>query len=198
MASIPRWLPNAISSVRIALVPMWAVLAEAANRATTIDAAASWRARATVALVAIGLSDVIDGQLARRFQLQSQLGAVLDAVADKLAQVLVLTYLTLRPGPAFALVPLWFLALLIARDAVMVVTFLALRARIGAVHVVHRLHGKLTSLMLFGLMFVYSAGGADRDLTPVLVPLAIWSLASTAMYLRDGWRQLRGATPPAN
>ena len=197
MASIPAWLPNAISSVRIALVPVWVALAEAANRAADSDAMAAWRAAATATLVVIGLSDVVDGQLARRFHLQTRLGATLDAVADKLAQVLILTYLALRPGPAFAVVPLWFLAVLIARDAVMLVAFLTLRARLGAVHVVHHLHGKLTSLLLFGLLFVYSAGYAGWDLTPLLVPLAAWSMASTALYLRDGWRQRQGASPPA-
>lgn len=191
MPSVPHWLPNAISSVRIALVPLWVALAELANRATDPAAMASWRAWATATLVAIGVSDVVDGHLARRFQLQSRLGATLDAVADKLAQVMVLTYLALRPGPAFALVPLWFLSVLIARDAVMLVAFLALRARLGAVQVVHHVHGKLTSLLLFALLFVYSAGYAGWDLTPVLVPLSVWALVSTGLYLRDGWRQLQ-------
>jgi len=191
MTAIPRWLPNAISALRIAMVPGWVVCAEIANR-TAADGGdhVPWRHGAAVVLVAIGLSDVVDGTLARRFHLQSRLGATLDAVADKLAQVVLFTYLALRTGPAFAAVPWWFLALLIARDAVLLVGWCVVRWRAGAVHVVHEAHGKLTSLFLFGLLLACSFGFDASSLTVPLVLLAAWTAASAALYVRDGWRQL--------
>lgn len=191
MAPIPRWLPNAISYLRIALVPAWVAAAEAANgTAEAGGAAAPWRQVAAAILLAIGLSDLVDGYLARRFDLQSRLGAILDAVADKLAQVVLVTYLALRSGPAFAPLPTWFLGLLIARDLVLLVGYLTVRRRAGSVHVVHRAHGKLTSLFLFALLLAYSFGFAGGDLTWPLLALAAWVAASAGLYVCDGLRQL--------
>ncbi|MBM4062842.1 MAG: CDP-alcohol phosphatidyltransferase family protein, partial [Planctomycetes bacterium] len=142
MRLVPRWLPNAISTLRIALVPGWVALAEAANRAAeTGGPAERLRWSAVAVLIAIGVSDVLDGFLARRFGLQSHLGAVLDAVADKLAQVVVFFYLALRQGPEFATVPLWFLLVLVGRDLLLLLGCAIVRWRAGRVRVDHRPHG---------------------------------------------------------
>ncbi|MCB9887591.1 MAG: CDP-alcohol phosphatidyltransferase family protein [Planctomycetes bacterium] len=187
----PAWLPNAISVARVLLVPVWVVLAELANRAgesppLTAEAEA-WRAWAFATLLTIGLSDVLDGWLARRFGLQSHLGANLDAFADKLAQVVLFTYLALRTGPAFAAVPLWLLALLIARDAVIVLGYALIRRRRGRVEAEHRAHGKIASLLLFGLLLLLSAG---RHPAPwLLAAIAATVALSTALYARCGVQQ---------
>lgn len=197
MPSLPRWLPNAISALRIALVPVWLGCAEAANRvAERADPSPTWRAFALALLLTIGVSDVIDGQLARRFGLQSRVGALLDAVADKLAQIGVFTYLALRLGPAFAPVPLWFLALLIARDAVLLSGYGLLLVRHGRVHVEHHAHGKLTSLLLFASALTFSSGAAAANHLALLVPIATCAIASMLLYARDGWRQWSAACPP--
>lgn len=92
--TLPRLLPNPITAARLALVPVvvWAIARE------------SWG----TALLLFGLSDGIDGVLARRYALTSRIGAILDPLADKT--------LTLA-GP----VPAWFPAVPIARDTLMVV-----------------------------------------------------------------------------
>jgi len=68
-----RNAPNALSALRIAAVPVLLGLA-----VTGREAAFTW------VLVPALLSDIADGWIARRFQLQSQLGALLDSVADTL------------------------------------------------------------------------------------------------------------------
>lgn len=188
---IPRWLPNAISIVRVLLVPVWVLAAEAATAAAaTGDAATGWRRHAALAvLLVIGGSDVLDGWLARRFSLQSRFGATLDAVADKLAQVVLFTWLTLRESAAFAPVPPWFLALLIARDVVLLAGYLAIRARHGRVDTEHRPHGKVSSLLLFALLIAFSAGAPASVTTPLCGLAAALVAASTASYVRGGFRQ---------
>lgn len=191
----PTWLPNAISVVRVLLVPVWVILAELANRAaegapSSSADAADLRAWAFGVLLAIGVSDVVDGWLARRFRLQSHLGANLDAFADKLAQVVLFTYLALRHGSAFAAVPLWLLLLLIARDAVIVLGYALIRRRRGRVHAEHAAHGKLASLLLFVLLLVFSAGHPPP--AALLVAVATIVVASTALYTHRGVRQFLG------
>jgi len=68
-----RNVPNALSALRIAAVPVLLGLA-----VTGRESAFTW------VLVPALLSDIADGWIARRFQLQSQLGALLDSVADTL------------------------------------------------------------------------------------------------------------------
>ncbi|KMO44889.1 hypothetical protein VQ03_00895 [Methylobacterium tarhaniae] len=102
---LPRSLPNLITAARLALVPfvVEAIAREAWGTAFLLFAVA-------------GLSDGIDGFLARRYGLTSRLGAILDPLADKALMLAVLVSLTLA-----GLVPAWFPALLIVRDALMVI-----------------------------------------------------------------------------
>jgi len=183
------WVPNAITMLRVLLVPVWGVLAEASRR--EFDASGSlepYRSWSVGVLLLIGVSDLVDGYVARRYCLTSRSGAMLDAAADKLAQVVLLTFFALRGPPAYAPIPLWFLVLVFARDLLLLAGYLWLR-RAGEVAVVHRAHGKLTSVLLFGLLVWIDLGG-DPALVAVAVPLfAIVVTLSTIGYVRDGWRQ---------
>ncbi|MCA8977356.1 MAG: CDP-alcohol phosphatidyltransferase family protein [Planctomycetes bacterium] len=192
--AIPRWLPNSISLLRVLLVPIWVLFAEAANAVATRDGDATvHRAGAASVLLAIGASDILDGWLARRFGLQSRLGAALDAIADKLTQVVLFAYLALRTGPAFAPVPLWFLGILIGRDGLLLFGFFVLRRRCGAVETEHCLHGRISSLLLFVLLVLVSAGIAAELLMPLLAISAAVAVTSTMLYFRRGIGQFRSA-----
>jgi cardiolipin synthase len=95
-----RHLPNLLSALRLMLAPCaaWAVT----------------QGHATVALATFavaGLSDLLDGFIARRFGLTSRFGAWLDPIADKLLMLFCLVAL-LRIGA----VPLWLVALVLSRD----------------------------------------------------------------------------------
>lgn len=193
---VPRWLPNAISFARVLLVPVWACCAELAQRAAEAgeDPLPGLRAAGLV-LLAIGASDVLDGWLARRFSLQSARGAMIDAVADKLTQVVLTTYLALRTGPAFAAIPLWFLLLLIARDGLLLAGSATIRHRRGHLEAEHALHGKLASVALFAVLLAFSFGVSLTLSAPLLWGTAALVVASTAMYVRHGVRQY--ANPPS-
>lgn len=97
-------IPNIITLGRILLVPViiWAI---AANQMTI----------AFVIFVAAGLSDAIDGFLAKRFNMSSELGALLDPVADK--ALLVSIYVALGIWGA---VPRWIVILVVSRDLMIV------------------------------------------------------------------------------
>lgn len=194
----PPWLPNAISFARIALIPACLGFAEATR--TAVEAGLPERAErglAAATLVAIGLSDVVDGYLARRYGLGTPLGAFLDALADKLAQVSLVAYFTLRDGPAFAAIPLWFLLLLVARDLVLATGSLLVRRRHGAVDVEHKVHGKLVSLLQFALLLGITLGLGSRAVLVGVVGVAALTVPSTLGYVRHGMRQWRTPGPVA-
>lgn len=104
-----RHLPNLISALRILLVaPLIATIL--LGRYET----------ALVIAVVAGVSDGVDGYLARHFRWQSRLGSILDPVADKLMLV----------GCMLALgwlheAPRWLVVLVVARDAVITLGVLA-------------------------------------------------------------------------
>lgn len=187
----PAWLPNLITVCRILLVPVWGLLAEASRRAfVETGEHGSLKAWSVAVLLAIGVSDLVDGFLARRLGLTSRTGATLDAVADKLAQVVLLTFFTFRGEPAYATIPLWFLVLILGRDLILLVGYFVVTRRCGTVEVVHRVHGKAASLLLFTLLVCLNLGGG-QNLVRVVVPLfATLVVVSTISYFRDGWRQL--------
>lgn len=139
---IMRQLPNLISCLRIALVaPLVALLLRGDFEA------ALWIA------VAAGLSDALDGFLARHFGWRSRLGSLLDPLADKL--LLVAAYLTLAQVGQVA----WALALLVlARDAVIVLGALAYHGIVGEFEARPSLWSKATTLgqILFVLLVLAS------------------------------------------
>ena len=80
-------IPNIISFFRILLIPLFAV-AYFRDELTM-----SW---SLIILIISGVSDVIDGFIARKFNMISDLGKVLDPIADKLTQAVVLLCLTIK------------------------------------------------------------------------------------------------------
>lgn len=192
----PLW-PNLVTLLRVALVPALLVAAEAANRAQAeAGEVGPWRALAVGAFLGIGFTDLVDGYLARRFGWASELGALLDAAADKLVQVALVTYLALRGGPAFAALPLWFLALLILRDGVLLVGWTLIRRRVGRVDVTHERHGRLSSLVLFVALLWILIGRSGPLADLLFGAAALLVVLSTAAYVRFGFAQARGAYVP--
>jgi cardiolipin synthase (CMP-forming) len=115
-----RWLrhvPNVITSIRILLVVPIAM------------ALSGHRPVETLWLFCIAAaSDGIDGFLAKRFGWQTDLGGLLDPVADKLLLATVFVMLALLGG-----VPVWLTATVIARDCIIVLGAVAYRITLGPV-----------------------------------------------------------------
>ena len=97
-------IPNIITLGRILLVPfiVWTI------------ASKQWEAAFALFVIA-GVSDAVDGFLAKRFNMASELGALLDPLADK--ALLVSIYMALGIWGA---VPLWIVILVVSRDIMIV------------------------------------------------------------------------------
>lgn len=188
--SVPRWLPNALTLLRVALIPAFVVHASWCMESVAAGASdLPHRALALAALLGIGVSDVVDGWLARSFSLATPLGAVLDAVADKLAQVSLLVFFFYADGVAFVRVPPWFVGLVLGRDVVLALGTFAVRWRRGSVQVVHEPHGKLASFLLFVLLVWITADLSRAPVLPALLLISAIVILSTFVYVREGWRQ---------
>ncbi|GAA2090070.1 CDP-alcohol phosphatidyltransferase family protein [Actinomadura alba] len=180
-------VPNALSLARLLAVPVffWLVLIEA-----------DWWALGL--LVAAGLSDWLDGRLARMLNQFSRLGAVLDPAADRLYIFATLVGLTIRD-----IVPLWLTALLLARELFMAL-LLAVMRRLGyEAFPVHFVGKAATLCLLYAfplLLWGDHPGGAAATAKIIGWAFAIWGTAlywwAAALYAVQVRRLLGGRTTP--
>lgn len=150
------WLPNAISVLRILLVVPVAYLI--VQRDYTV---------ALYLFLVAGISDGLDGYLAKTFGWHSDLGALLDPVADKL--LLIASFATLY---FTGLVPLWLVVLVVARDVIIVGGATAYHVLIQPLQGAPTMISKInTALELAFVLAVLLAAGWQwplRDLITVL------------------------------
>jgi len=142
-------------------------------------------------LAFIALSDWLDGFLARRWNASTRLGALLDPIADKLAQVTLLVLLAWGGRAEFGTVPRWFVAVVIGRDLFLLYGALRVRARLGSVEIKARWQGKLSTLLVFVILFgalVPVPRLATDALAWITAPIVV---AAAWRYFQDGLRQTR-------
>ena len=184
------WLPMALTVLRILLIPCFLWAAYGCTQQADSSLAARWPALGI--LFGIGLSDLLDGWLARRWGLVTELGATLDAIADKLAQVACLAFFLGDHEPTFVRVPLAFFALILSRDLILGTGYLVLRRTAVEVDNQHRWHGRVSSALLFALVMLVTAGANAGWLNLLFLLSAGVVGLSTASYVRAGWGNWRG------
>lgn len=158
-------LPNALSVLRLLGVPLflWAIL-------TGRDGLA------LITLMASGITDYLDGKLARALGMTSRVGALLDPLADRLYILTTVVALAWRD-----VIPWWLVVLLVARDAVLAVLLLVAGRQVRAQIPVHFV-GKAATLNLlyaFPLLLLADGRGTLADLA---LPLG-WAFAWWGVWL---------------
>jgi cardiolipin synthase len=144
---VSRWfasLPNLITIGRLVLTP--------AIIGMGIDA--RWGAAFLIFIVA-GVSDALDGWLAKTYHLQSELGAVLDPLADK--ALIISIYVLLA---SVGILPAWLTILVVSRDALIVGGVLVAWFLSRPVKVRPHMSSKITTALQLGLAGFVLAGEA--------------------------------------
>jgi len=180
-------IPNTLTLLRILMIPIFMVV---------FYLPIEWNNRlACFIFILAGVTDILDGYLARKLNQQSSLGAFLDPVADKIMIAVVLVILVQQDPSLFLALPA---AIIIGRE----ITISALRewmAEIGArSRVAVSGYGKLKTIMqmvalglliyrddLFGILPIYALGYICLY---VAVILTIWSLFQ---YLASAWIKIK-------
>ncbi len=151
-----KTVPNLLSFLRILMVPLFAYIFVHNEIAHNV----LW----SVVIIALsGLTDLFDGKIARRFNQVSNLGKILDPIADKLTVITVAILLLIKFRAAedsmirsFGLVFIVFLA----KDAFMVVggaAMIAFGIRPGAAEI----YGKVSTCVFYGVMLLVVAFGKE-------------------------------------
>ena len=160
-------LPNLLSLLRLAGVPLmlWLILGPQAD------------GLAVLVLAAGGLTDWLDGYLARAWHQTSRLGQMLDPIADRLYILAVLIGLALRE-----IIPWWLLVIVVARDVMIACLVPLLKTRGFSSLPVHFLGKAATFSLLYAFPLVLLGSGEQGWLQLAWVlgwAFAIWG---TALY----------------
>jgi cardiolipin synthase len=177
-------IPNLITLARILLVPVlvWAIASDQIRIAFGL-------------FLAAGVSDAVDGFLAKRFGMATALGAYLDPLADKAMLVSIYVALALLGA-----IPLWLVILVVSRD-IMIVSAVILSWLVGKPvklkpHPVSKLNTvaqiALALLVLASLGFEFNA---DVVTTALMALVAVLTLLSVALYLAEWVRHMNEPEP---
>lgn len=177
-------IPNIISFFRILLIPfmVWAfVLGEYYIMAALVIVSA--------------LSDIIDGKIARHYNMVSSLGKALDPIADKL------TIFTLLMCMCFYIksVPIIILlSIFVVKEFIMGIEGLIVIKKTGTTYSANVL-GKITTVMLYINMLVHIVWqGINLMVSDILIIVSIlFVCASLAVYTKENIRRIKSGKPEA-
>ena len=164
-------IPNTITILRLILVPVLILLLRNGEYGYAL-------AVFTIA----GLSDGLDGYLARKYQLQSELGGFLDPVADKV--LMVSAYISLS---LLGLLPIWVVLLVVARDFLIIGFFMMLISLGDEMHPAPSIYSKINTafqvlLVVMVLVDQTFSLGFTRITELLIYSVAVTTVVSAANY----------------
>jgi cardiolipin synthase len=187
---IVTW-PNALSAARLAGVPVFLWLVIGPRTATTDIIAAALLGFA-------GISDWLDGKLARMLNQTSRLGQLLDPAADRLYIAVTIIALAVR-----GIIPWWLFAALAAREVCVALALIVLRQRTDYAALQVSFVGKAATLCLmyaFPLLFLGAHDGAASEVVRIIGwAFAVWGVTlywwAALLYLTQIRDLVKGAHP---
>lgn len=166
---------NLITLLRMALAPLLVVLVLAREMA--------W---ALAVFAVAGLSDLLDGFVARRSGQRTALGAMLDPIADKV--LLTSCFIALTWGPALTVrLPLWLTVVTLSRDAIIVASVAVVNLAHGRRMFYPTLLGKLTTasqiVTVGAVLLLDAAGRSYREVNALFLGAVALTVVSALHYV---------------
>jgi CDP-diacylglycerol--glycerol-3-phosphate 3-phosphatidyltransferase len=184
---------NKITIVRILMVPFFVL--QVLYYLRTGDEL--FRFLAVGAFAFAALSDALDGYVARRYHQKSELGAILDPLADKLLLVSGVVLLSFDNAPRFERIPLWLTGTILSRDMVLLIGLVVIQMVCGKPVVRPRLVGKIATVFQMATIAWILLQWSDIWLAWWMLGAALFTGVSGILYIGDGMRQL-SASPSSS
>ncbi|QOS98176.1 CDP-alcohol phosphatidyltransferase family protein [Brevibacterium sp. JNUCC-42] len=160
-------VPNALTLLRIALVPIYLIVFFSAFSYHII--------LAYFILILAGLTDVVDGYIARTYKMITSTGEMLDPLADKLMMLAVIFSFLLSDR-----ISIWAASVFFLRDLAMIILYALFHFR-GKKLVSANIYGKVTTVLFYivftSIMFQYTYGEL------LLWIVILFSILTSAIYL---------------
>lgn len=173
-----KYIPNALTILRFILIPLIVIACVQGNYILAI-----------ITLTISGITDILDGTIARKFNLITDFGKLMDPLADKATQICLLTTLFIK-----GLIPIWILAIVVLKEICMIsgASFLYGKELV----VSSKWYGKLATVLFYVAMVVSLLlqqinAIIEKDLTPIIKAnnityylAVLTTIASLIMYMK--------------
>lgn len=177
---------NKITIVRILLVPFF--ISQVLYYVETGNE--TYRLLAILSFGVAALSDGIDGYIARHYNQRSELGRILDPLADKLLLISGIVLLSLRNEPHLASIPKWLTVLILSRDVLSVIGYMIIQHACGKAVVKPVMIGKIATVLQMACITWALLKWPTPYLNYLVLATAACTFVSGLIYLFDGARQL--------
>ena len=148
------------------------------------------RLLAILSFAVAAICDGVDGYIARRYNQRSELGAILDPLADKLLLVSGIVLLSLENRPYLEPIPLWLTGTIIGRDMLVLIGLIVIQMVVGKVAVRPRILGKVATVLQMVLVLWILLKWPEKWVWISIMATAICTGGSGLLYVWDGVRQL--------
>ena len=187
---------NKITVARILMIPAFVTMAIYYGQSIQRGAALEWQRFTAIAIFLIAaVSDGLDGYIARRYKQRSELGAILDPIADKgllLSGIITLSISNWSEiDPEYGRFPAWFPVLVITRDAVILVGAGVLHLLNGKVRVKPSWTGKVATVLQMAAIAWVMLQLHFLSLLYIVIAAGMFTFISGIIYVMDGVRQLQ-------
>jgi len=176
---------NKITILRILLIPFFVV--EVLYYGKTGNEL--HRILALVCFAVAAICDGVDGYIARHYNQRSELGGILDPLADKLLLVSGVVLLSFE-WPYFDTIPLWLTGTIIGRDILVLVGLVVIQMTVGKVKVRPRVVGKIATVLQMAVVLWVLLQWHMVWLTVLTLAAALFTGGSGLLYVLDGVQQL--------
>ena len=177
---------NKITILRILLIPFFVV----ETLYYTKEGYELHRLLAILSFALASICDGVDGYVARRFNQRSELGAILDPLADKLLLVSGIVVLSFDHSPYLESVPLWLTGTIIGRDILILIGMVVIQLMVGKVKVRPRIVGKVATVLQMVVVVWIMLKWPENWLRLLTLATALCTGISGLLYVWDGSRQL--------
>ena len=181
---------NKITILRILLIPFFVV--EVLYYVKTANEA--HRLAAILCFAIAALFDGVDGYIARRYNQRSELGTILDPLADKLLLVSGVVVLSFEHAPQLGQMPLWLTGTIIGRDILLLIGLGVVYITVGRVKIRPSIVGKVATVLqmacILWLLLKWDKALGERWVDWLTLAAALCTGGSGLWYVWDGARQL--------
>ena len=177
---------NKVTIFRILLIPFFVV--EVLYYVRDGAELHRWLALGTFFLASV--CDGVDGYIARRHNQRSELGALLDPLADKLLLVSGIVLLSLDNTPYLVQLPLWFTGTVIGRDVLLLIGLIVIYITAGRPVIRPRWVGKTATVLQMTVVLWAFLKLSELWLLWLAVLAAVLTGISGILYVLDGIKQL--------
>ncbi len=177
---------NKITILRILLIPFFVVEVLYYVK----DGHEMHRLLALLSFAVAAICDGVDGYIARRYNQRSELGAILDPLADKLLLVSGIVVLSFDQRPYLETVPLWLTGTIIGRDILLLIGLVVIQVIVGKLKVRPRILGKIATVFQM-IVVLWILLKWDKKWLSIWIGCAAGCTGvSGLLYVWDGVRQL--------